>query len=145
MLLATFCAIPVFLMLNILLVLAKLLIDHDYHIRILRELSISLAAFALAFISLVIWIGGYGLEHIDSQRLENKVYNLAAIHEYDDMGFVPLVLYECSSEGLFCKRIYESESGYFIDYQQVLLISNVNANTLSVIVDGETLYTCSPN
>lgn len=143
MLLATFCAIPIFLMLNILFVLAKLFIVRDYHIRNLRELPISLTAFALAFISLLILFSGHSLEHIDNHRLHNKIYNLAALREYDDMKVVPLILYECSSEGLFCNRIYQSPSELW-NTKKTRLVTDQILQTISIYSDNQLIYTYTP-
>ncbi len=82
------------------------------------------------------------LTHIETVQFNNHIYNLASFHEYDDLA-INYLLYNCS-EGLYCQLVHQYQ-GYSYDGNPVAgLQADTDANMLSIIVEDEILYTCTP-
>jgi hypothetical protein len=91
-----------------------------------------------------------GLHHTDRVRLNGNIYNLAQFWEGFRLNYV---VYKCDSLSIRCKAVYKYliPEGHEIGSLLVLLDENQsmprrlvvddNANTVSLEIDGEVVYT----
>lgn len=80
---------------------------------------------------------------MDSVVLSSYTFNLASYQKFGDVGETYL-LYQCSPEN-YCTLIHK-DFDYYADNQPTSahLLINQEANTLSVVIGGETIYTYTP-
>jgi hypothetical protein len=107
--------------------------------------ALMIALVAVVFLSLGAFamLGSRALKHIDSTLLSGSTYNLASYTKFGDLSETYL-LYQCSPE-TYCTLIYRDYE-YNPDGQptSAQLLINQKTNTLSIVIDGETIYTYTP-
>jgi hypothetical protein len=90
---------------------------------------------------------GYN-EHIETVQLDDHIYHLQ-FYSYDpaEAYSAYYFLYECDSLDLLCYKIYsipQTTGGITPDVEEIALVPDIEANTLSVQVNGEIVYTHHP-
>jgi len=118
--------------------------QHNYRIAaILSDLvALGMITFTvlLAFVYIFVISTSYANRQKDNIVLNDQIFSLLGRNTYDDLGYGRFVLYRCDSQGYSCSEIYETNWDYDTS-QPAKLAYNSNAQKVSVIIDGEVLYT----
>jgi hypothetical protein len=142
--LAVICSVPVMTLTTF-----TTLILHIVREAPLKKDGIAIVFAVIAVISLyfglMLTIFSPGLCHIDSARMGSTLYQLAYGCGFFDEGLPHYFLYECDNSELNCSLIYETKR-QLLPYRERFgdLKVNIATHTLSVIIDGETIYTYTP-
>ena len=114
--------------------------------QLLKELSMTFVAVFITFLAVLMGWGSNSLQHVDSQHFDGRVYNLAAFREYDDLNLVPYFMYECDSIGIICNKVYQSPSQWLPEPKSAgSLVVDPETNSVSIVVNDETIYTHAPD
>jgi hypothetical protein len=81
--------------------------------------------------------------HLDTATLNGHGYHLTAHYEYDAMGHGWYIIYECDAAGLSCSVADETRDQFYLSSAR--LITDPNADTISIEVDSEIVYTYHAN
>jgi hypothetical protein len=102
---------------------------------------------ACVFLLLAFFVigGGDWLVPIDRIELSDKTYRLTERHIFDE--FTPygtFVIYECSTFGMVCSIVDKTKNTYEADKTQTQLLAVPETNSISIVVNGEMIYTYTP-
>ena len=95
------------------------------------EISLALLGCGLLLLPTFFSIFPQNTNHLDSKRIQNRVYYLAVYPMFDDN----YGLYECDPLGIFCKQVYRS-GDYTAGFYAKLVYDQKN-NQLAIDVNGE--------
>ena len=125
-----------------------------------RQTLIALAAGILFFVAVPVsgWANtklftqlGTEFTHVSQVRIQDHLFQLALIWNWNFSGGASYNVYRCDSIGLACDRIHQMvlteeivrSSSEFQAATTATLVSDPNGDTISIQVNGETIHTMS--
>ncbi len=113
--------------------------------RLLTSVLVAVSFLLSLYISAIIY-GGPTYSRRDLEQVNDRIYILVERNTYDDLGFGSFILYRCDRFGIFCEKLQNTGIYDWGDwYDSVHLSSDPTTNTISILIDGEVVYTYPPS